>query len=288
MAGHSEEPNGEPAPNSNDAFRYPAARSELPAVESPSTSPATPEAVIGAPSAIETFATLAPQIANENDAPESDARAWRFAIKARRRRIVWNARQRRTAVLVASVVIAGALGAVIGSLATGFSRAPAPRIDVAAVEERKAMEKSIAHLSKEVAALKTDLEAANKAARSQVAKLTARLPVAPEITGSVPMPKAPPHMAAPIPVPRPGPRIASLESRPAVRPTLMTSWTIRSAREGAVYVERHGEIFQVSVGAPLPGLGRVEAIRRQEGRWMVVTPKGIIVSQRDRRYFETF
>jgi hypothetical protein len=36
----------------------------------------------------------------------------------------------------------------------------------------------------------------------------------------------------------------------------------------------------------LPGLGPVEQIKRQDGRWMVMTPKGMIVSQRDRRYFD--
>ena len=35
------------------------------------------------------------------------------------------------------------------------------------------------------------------------------------------------------------------------------------------------------------GLGPVEQIKRQDGRWVVVTPKGLIVSMRDRRYFET-
>jgi hypothetical protein len=29
----------------------------------------------------------------------------------------------------------------------------------------------------------------------------------------------------------------------------------------------------------MPGLGRVEAIRRQDGRWVVVTNKGLIVTR---------
>ena len=31
-----------------------------------------------------------------------------------------------------------------------------------------------------------------------------------------------------------------------------------------------------------------ELVKRQDGRWMVVTPRGIIVSRRDRRFFEAF
>jgi hypothetical protein len=52
---------------------------------------------------------------------------------------------------------------------------------------------------------------------------------------------------------------------------------------GYVYVENRGEIYQVQLGAPLPGLGPVQSVKRQDGRWIVLTPKGIIVSLRDRR-----
>jgi hypothetical protein len=51
-------------------------------------------------------------------------------------------------------------------------------------------------------------------------------------------------------------------------------------------VQNRGDIYQVVPGAPLPGLGPVEQIKRQDGRWVVVTPKGLIVSARDRSYFE--
>ena len=56
-------------------------------------------------------------------------------------------------------------------------------------------------------------------------------------------------------------------------------------RDGYVYVQGHGEVYQVAIGAPLPGLGAVEQVKRQDGRWLVVTPKGLIVSLRDRRLF---
>jgi hypothetical protein len=39
-------------------------------------------------------------------------------------------------------------------------------------------------------------------------------------------------------------------------------------------------VFEVVPGANLPGLGKVETIRRHDGRWVVMTPKGMIVSQR--------
>ena len=69
---------------------------------------------------------------------------------------------------------------------------------------------------------------------------------------------------------------------------ILTNWSIRETRDGYVYVQGNGDIYQVVPGAPLPGLGRVVQIKRQDGRWLVVTPKGIIVSMRDRRFFEQF
>jgi hypothetical protein len=69
---------------------------------------------------------------------------------------------------------------------------------------------------------------------------------------------------------------------------VVAGWTIRDIRNGYVYVENHGELYQVVLGAPLPGLGPVQSVKRQDGRWVVLTPKGIIVSMRDRRYFDDF
>ena len=38
-------------------------------------------------------------------------------------------------------------------------------------------------------------------------------------------------------------------------------------------------IYEVYAGDFVPGLGRVDAIRRQDGRWVVVTSKGLIVAR---------
>ncbi len=70
------------------------------------------------------------------------------------------------------------------------------------------------------------------------------------------------------------------------RVSVVTNWSIRSSRNGYLYVQGHGDVYQAAPGAPLPGLGPVEQIKRQDGHWVVVTPKGIIVSRRDRHYFE--
>jgi hypothetical protein len=90
--------------------------------------------------------------------------------------------------------------------------------------------------------------------------------------------------AAPLPPPKNGPSIAT--SQPPARVSILADWSIRDSRDGYIFVQGHGKVYPVAPGAPLPGLGPVERIKRQDGRWVVVTPKGIIVSSRDRHYFE--
>ena len=264
----------EPASNAPEPAQ---AESELPTVESPSISPATPAPVI-AP-----IAELAPAI--EPIVEAAPAAAPKIEAPATPRRFTFNARHKRNALLAVSVAIAAALGAVVGAVASGGFAAPAPT-DVAGLEETKAMQQSIARLSNEITTLKTSIEAANKSAHSQIVKISERSDRAAsaEITGSI----SAPQTTAPLPTPRPAPRVAAVQNQPPARPPVVQDWSIRDARDGYIYVQGHYDIYQVVPGAPLPGLGAVESVKRQDGRWVVVTPKGIIVSMRDRRYFESF
>jgi hypothetical protein len=93
--------------------------------------------------------------------------------------------------------------------------------------------------------------------------------------------------SAAVPLPRQNaPTLASPPAQPPPRASILADWWISDTRDGYVFVQGHGDLYRVVPGAPLPGLGPVERIKRQEGRWVVVTPKGIIVSKRDRRFFE--
>jgi hypothetical protein len=260
--------------------RAEVAKLDLPSVESPSISPAGPlsETVAEAPPVHEPAAATAAGI-----------------------QIVWptfnvpkmRPRQKRTAMLAASVAIAGALGAIVGAAATGGFATAAKPVPVATIEDRKALEQSIAKLAKEVTTLKTSLEATSKTSNQQIAKINERADriersvTAELVTGSISAPQTVPAPAAvPVPTPRPAPRIAAPEVQQPARQQIVQDWAIREARDGYVYVQGHGDIYQVVPGAPLPGLGTVESIKRMDGRWVVTTPRGIIVSMRDRRYFE--
>jgi hypothetical protein len=258
---------------------------DLPAVESPSISPAKAEIAAGPATAEEPATPTVPAdtvSAPADQAPTASSALIHFP------RFHFRPRHKRYALLAASVAIAAAFGAVVGAAATGgFSKAPA--VDIAATEENKATQQSVAHLAKEITNLKASLEAANKMAHSQIAKLSDRLShETSDITGSITPPRtvpSAPQATAPLPAPRP-PQAAAAETPP--RLSIVPDWSIRETRDGYIYVQGHGDVYQVVPGAPLPGLGPVEQIKRQDGRWLVVTPKGIIISMRDRRYFEQF
>jgi hypothetical protein len=275
---------------SDGAASAPAIKNELPVVESPSIDPAVSEPPVETVTPLHEPEVASPTATVVDMTPPPVAPS--AATPPDQPRFVLSPRRKRMALLAASVTLAAALGTMIGAVATGGFSATAPQVaDVTALEERKAMQQSIAHLSKQLTTLKANIEAANKAASMHVAKMTERFEPSTEadVTGSISAPQTvAPQTIAPLPQPRPEPRIAAVETQAPAKPKVVQDWTIRDARGGLVYVEGRGEIYQVEPGAPLPGVGVVEAVRRQDGRWVVVTPKGLIVSMRDRRYFEQF
>src|SRR6476660_1151506 len=282
MAMEKRKPNeaadGEAVANPDSTPEQPR-RIDLPAVESPSISP------VELGQATDSVTTSSPEEAEISSI--GTARTTSFSLveftAPKRPRFAFRPRHKRYALLAASVAIAAVVGAVTGAATTGgFSKAPP--VDVAAIEENNAMQQSVARLTKEITSLKATLDAANRSASSQIAKISERLNrETTNVTGSVP-PQTQAASAAPLPAARAETAAAAMQSRLSIVP----DWTIHDTRDGFVYVQGHGDIYQVVPGAPLPGLGPVEQIKRQDGRWLVVTPKGIIVSMRDRRYFEQF
>ncbi|WP_081421921.1 hypothetical protein [Tardiphaga robiniae] len=83
-----------------------------------------------------------------------------------------------------------------------------------------------------------------------------------EVTGSI---------NAPVPTPAPKPEVARLP--------MVDGWRIIDIAGGGATIEGRAGIFEVYAGDPVPGLGRIDAIRKQDGRWTVVTSKGLIVAR---------
>lgn len=181
-----------------------------------------------------------------------------------------------------------------GALATLCFERVVERPTVETAADTAALAEAVARINADVAALKASIDQSAKSAGAQMAKLAERFdrseralaepnaklakltesmerldrrvasatPAAPvEITGAIPEP----------PLPQPAP-LRDLGKGPIV-----SGWTLRNVYDGAALIEGRGRLVEVEPGDPLPGIGRVQAIRRQDGRWVVVTSKGLIV-----------
>ena len=196
------------------------------------------------------------------------------------------------AMMAASLASAAALGSFVGSLSAGgvsqFWAYVAPGSSRAAVSDVQAPNAELSALS----ALKTSVEGAARSANNQFARLADRLEraqaepnaklariaeavdrlekerkkvmataiapaaAAPETTGTVPNSPS-----------------ASAEAK------ILPNWILHGVRGRHALVENsHGDLFEITGDSSLPGLGRVEGIKRQDGQWVVVTARGLITS----------
>jgi hypothetical protein len=217
-------------------------------------------------------------------------------------------KSRRFAFTPAAVsMVAVLLGAAVGSAATAcllFLKA-AP---TAAPTDPTTFTASFDRVNRELATLKASVDGSAKQANAQIAKVadrmeraekgqadtTAKLARAAEsldrlerrlaapaaagdITGSLPT-----GTLGTLPA-GPGDRTAALadpkRAAPA-QPTILEGWVLRDVFNGAAMIQtpRNG-ILEVIPGDTLPGLGRIEGVKRQDGRWVVVTSRGLIVSR---------
>jgi hypothetical protein len=219
--------------------------------------------------------------------------------------------KRRLSAMAAVVAIAACVGAISGALATAgvmhFASSPAPA--PAQVADTSALDASVARIDADVVALKANVEHSSKTGLSQfnrandrldklekaqaepmaklaklsetVDKLRATPPAAPaqaaaapakETTGSIAPTQVATAAAAPAPTP------AAPKTEIGRLPTI-EGWVLRDVSNGGALIEGRGGLYEVYAGDPIPGVGRVDAIRRQDGRWVVVTAKGLIVAR---------
>jgi hypothetical protein len=61
------------------------------------------------------------------------------------------------------------------------------------------------------------------------------------------------------------------------RPPVIKGWVLQNVYAGLAYIVSPEGIMEVAVGDRLPNGGRVEAIRRENGRWVVLTTRGMVV-----------
>jgi hypothetical protein len=206
--------------------------------------------------------------------------------------------KRRFSALAAVVALAALTGALGGALATAaVSRVAGGEV---ARNENGALQASVARIEADILALASGVEHTSKAGIAQFKMTSERLdklekaqaepaakivklsetadklrttPPAPaatavaaaqqEVTGSIA-----PAKTTPVP---PKLEVAGL-------PTL-EGWLLREVAHGGALIEGRRGYYVVYAGDAVPGLGRVDAIKRQDGRWVVVTSKGLVVAR---------
>jgi hypothetical protein len=196
----------------------------------------------------------------------------------------------RFALLAACVAIAASFGAVAGSLGVArlgpmFASAPppAPVTKDSVAEEVKALKDTVAQLrgttkalSDNLAALRTSVGSSNAAQNTQIGRIAETLDrvekaqtehrkAASETTGSIAQKQAVPMVLGDPPT--------------TLKPPVVQGWVLRRVYDGAALIEGRDGIVEVEPGVIAPGIGRIESIKRQDGRWVVVTSRGLIVGR---------
>ncbi|MCG2669932.1 hypothetical protein ACFPFP_23540 [Bradyrhizobium sp. GCM10023182] len=225
--------------------------------------------------------------------------------------------KRRLSAMAAVVAIAACVGAISGALATAgmmhFAASPTPAS--AQVADTSALDASVARIDADMVALKANVEHTSKTGLSQFNRANDRLdklekaqaePLAKlaKLSETVDKLRATPPAAAPVPAaaaaapakettgtiapaptqvataaPAPVPPTPAAPKTEVGRLPTIDGWRLRDVANGGALIEGRGGLYEVYAGDPIPGLGRVDAIRRQDGRWVVVTPKGLIVAR---------
>ncbi len=205
------------------------------------------------------------------------------------------------AAVIALATVAGAIGGALATAGLGHLAAPAAAAakDTAAKDAaaKEAADVSLARMESEIAALKASVEQTAKAGQAQFSKASDRIekvekaqaePMAKlnKLSETVDKLRAPPQTTVAAATPAREvtgsvtPAAAPAAPRPEVgRLPVVDGWALRDVGNGGALIEGRGGIYEVYAGDPVPGLGRVDAIRKQDGRWVVVTSKGLIVSR---------
>jgi hypothetical protein len=250
-----------------------AAHKHLPVVDAPKLDAS--DAAL--PPAVEAFIEMSRATASEDAGARSSVAAAAAAL-----------RPSRSTLLAVAFALAAAMGALAGSLsASGLVQfwQPAP------AKPATAESGMLQAMKVELAAMKASLDVATRSASNQVAKITDRLERV-ERSGSEPATKLA-HIAESVDrlEKKNAAMAAAMEAtgaigaseaartEPKIIERLVEGWIVQDVRHGRALVESHyGGVFVVGTGGSLPGLGRVEAIKRQDGQWVVVTARGTITS----------
>ena len=207
-----------------------------------------------------------------------------------------NSSRLRLSARASAVMSAAAIGSLAGALATvGILRWMVPEPVVPSYYS--ALAEALGRVDHELTALKSATESSAKAADQQMAKIAERLDraemaqaeagakadkaadsaeqmahrlasVSGDITGAMADSRASTTAH----------QVSADSKQPPPTPVI-DGWVVRDVYHGAALIQGHGGMIEVLPGDSLPGLGRIQQVRRQDGRWVVITSRGQIVSR---------
>ena len=284
----------EPAAHPSNISAKSAANNDIPTIESPKLVPEQGEQA----ESVKATAKAVPVTALVIASPRIDgtARAGAAGAREKFKAFTRDWRLPKVSQLAATIMIAASVGAVAGSLGTfGVSLALKPST-VPQIAEIRTLKDTITHLRADLSGLKAGAEASTKAASAQLARMAERLdkaeraekhrlamtpaPTPPATIPAVQSPVAVNTSSATneatgsIPTPRPSPLGFAKDNS---RPPVIQGWVLRNVYDGTAYIQSQEGQIEVQVGDGLPDGGRVEAIRRENGRWIVFTTRGLVV-----------
>jgi hypothetical protein len=207
--------------------------------------------------------------AAKNDIDHPPWPLWEQAAPVKPKKLAWLSRLRARSLsqMAATIAIAASCGAIAGSLATVGVARFLP-LDVVTSTLDTDLAQQVARIDAELVTLKTNLSTTAKADRAQRADTSerpdTRNAVSSDATGSIQAPELVPSSVSVV--------------QAAIIP-VVDGWVLRNVYGGSALVEGRPGLIQVMPGDSLPGVGRVETIKREDGRWVVVTTRGLIVAR---------
>jgi hypothetical protein len=236
---------------------------------------------------------------NENSAPEVETKPNAGNGSGKRRFTAM-------AAVAALAMVAGAIGGAVATASFGHSSTAAASVPVAA---DPALAATVARIDSDLVALKASVEHTSKTDVTQFNKTGERIdklekaqaepaarlaklseaveklhaPAPAPVAAAAPAPAAPKDVTGSITPPATTAALKT-DAKPDAKPDIgrlptVDNWILRDVDRGGALIEGRQGIFEVYAGDVVPGLGRVDAVRRQDGRWVVVTSKGLIVAR---------
>jgi hypothetical protein len=196
------------------------------------------------------------------------------------------ARISRFTLLAATLALAAAVGGMVGALvAYGLARPGPPPVTAGRtdLDELQALTENVVQARVDLAALKVSVESATRSANAQFTRIGERIERVERLQGE-PATKLNKAIETLERLSRDAAAGQSKEVTGSVAPAAKSGgvegWVVRDVHRGTALIEGRMGLIEVDQGDFVPGLGRVDAIRKQDGRWVVVTSKGIIMPPR--------